>query len=480
MKTSFHQFDLIPAITEAVGDMGYTRPTPIQAEAIPAGLAGRDLIGCASTGTGKTAAFLIPILQRLNAGPRGKCGALILSPTRELAMQIDEQALALGYHVGLTAVSVVGGVDMRPQERALRAGAEMVVATPGRLLDHMRFGYVDFSALQVLVLDEADRMLDMGFLPDLRRILRALPVERQTLMFSATMAPEIRGLADDILRDPVVIMVGAQKPASGIVHSIYPVAQERKASLLTRLLRNEGMRMVLVFVKRKIDADRLARTVSRGGPRATSIHSDRRQEDRIAALEAFRRGDYPVLVATDVAARGIDVDGISHVVNFDVPFSSDDYIHRGGRTARAGAAGEVITFVSPDEEDALCAIEKAIGAVLPRVILPNFDHGKHERVPPAVRPADAGRRDRGRGDRSRRGGESAGGSGGSRGHKGPTGGARGRGDTTAPPPPAPHRSTAAPTATADPADRAAAAAQPRRRRRRGRRAKAGPPPATEA
>jgi ATP-dependent RNA helicase RhlE len=388
---------LIPALTEAVRDMGYTRPTPIQAEAIPVILAGRDLIGCASTGTGKTAAFLLPILQRLHAGAvHGKMRALVLSPTRELAMQIDEQALGLGYHVGLTAVTVVGGVDMRPQERALRAGADIVVATPGRLLDHMRFGYVDYSALEVLVLDEADRMLDMGFLPDIRRILAAIPVARQTVMFSATMPPDIRALANDILRDPVVVMVDAQKPASGIVQSVYPVAQERKARLLTTLLRRESMRSVLVFVKRKREADQLARAVSRSGVPATSIHSDRRQEDRIAALEAFRRGEYPVLVATDVAARGIDVEGISHVVNFDVPFSSDDYIHRGGRTARAGAAGEVITFVTPMEEEQLCAIEKAIGSVLPRVVLPNFDHGVHAHVPPPMARSDRGGRGPGR------------------------------------------------------------------------------------
>ena len=403
MTTSFQEFRLIPALLEAVADMGYTRPTPIQAEAIPVGLAGRDLIGCASTGTGKTAAFLLPILQRLHQGARGKCRALVLSPVRELALQLDEQALALGYHVGLTAVSVVGGVDIRPQERALRAGAEIVVATPGRLLDHMRFDYVDFSALEVLVLDEADRMLDMGFLPDIRRILRAIPSERQTMMFSATMPPEICQLASDILRDPVTILVGGQKLASGIAQSVYPVAQSRKAALLTTLLRSDAMRSVLVFVKRKADADRLARMVSRSGVAATSIHSDRRQEDRIAALEAFRRGEYPVLIATDVAARGIDVEGISHVVNFDVPFSSDDYIHRGGRTARAGAVGEVITFVAPDEEDDLCAIEKPIGTTLPRVILPNFDHGMHEHVPPAVRPA--GSRQRGRPPRRRNGGE---------------------------------------------------------------------------
>jgi ATP-dependent RNA helicase RhlE len=376
--------------------MGYTRPTPIQAEAIPVVLAGRDLIGCASTGTGKTAAFLLPILQRLHGGPaHGKLRALVLSPTRELALQIDEQALALGYHVGITAVAVVGGVDMRAQERALRAGAEIVVATPGRLLDHMRFGYVDFAALEVLVLDEADRMLDMGFLPDIRRILDALPKRRQTLMFSATMPHDIRRLADDILDDPVVVTVGAQKPATGIAHSVYPVAHARKGRLLTTLLRREAMTSVLVFVKRKRDADQTARLVSRSGVPATSIHSDRRQEDRIAALEAFRRGEYPVLVATDVAARGLDVEGISHIVNFDVPFSSDDYIHRAGRTARAGAVGEVVTFVSPAEEEQLRDIEKAIGTTLPRVVLPNFDHGTHVHVPPPVAPRRRRRRRRG-------------------------------------------------------------------------------------
>jgi ATP-dependent RNA helicase RhlE len=380
-------FPLIPPLTEAVRDMGYTRPTPIQAEAIPVVLAGRDLIGCASTGTGKTAAFLLPILQRLHGGPsQGKLRALVLSPTRELALQIDEQALALGYHVGITAVAVVGGVEMRAQERALRAGAEIVVATPGRLLDHMRFGYVDCAALEVLVLDEADRMLDMGFLPDIRRILEMLPERRQTLMFSATMPPDIRRLADDILDDPVVVTVGAQKPATGIAHSVYPVAHVRKGRLLTSLLRREAMKSVLVFVKRKRDADQTARLVSRSGVPATSIHSDRRQEDRIAALEAFRRGEYPVLVATDVAARGLDVEGISHIVNFDVPFSPDDYIHRAGRTARAGAVGEVFTFVSPAEEEQLRDIERAIGITLPRVVLPNFDHGAHVQVPPPVAP----------------------------------------------------------------------------------------------
>src|SRR5262245_33524166 len=394
MTSLADEFHLIPALTEAVRDMGYTRATPIQAEAIPVVLAGRDLIACASTGTGKTAAFLLPILQRLHGTSHGKMRALVLSPTRELAMQVDEQALALGYHVGITAVAVVGGVDLRPQERALRAGAEIVVATPGRLLDHMRSGYVDYSALEVVVLDEADRMLDMGFLPDITRILRALPERRQTLMFSATMAPAIRKLADDILSDPVVVMVGQQQPAQGIVQSVYPVAHDRKTRLLTTLLQQASMRSVLVFVKRKRDADQLARAVGRSGVRATSIHSDRRQEDRFAALDAFRRGQYPVLVATDVAARGIDVEGISHVVNFDVPFSSDDYIHRGGRTARAGAVGELITFVSPADEERLRDIEKAIGAIIPRVVLPNFDPGVHVQVPPPVQGRPRRRRRR--------------------------------------------------------------------------------------
>jgi ATP-dependent RNA helicase RhlE len=389
-----HEFTLIPALAEAVRDLGYTRPTPIQAETMPVILAGRDLIACASTGTGKTAAFLLPILQRLHGTSHGKMRALVLSPTRELAMQVDEQALALGYHVGITAVAVVGGVDLRPQERALRAGAEIVVATPGRLLDHMRSGYVDYSALEVVVLDEADRMLDMGFLPDITRILRALPERRQTLMFSATMAPAIRKLADDILNDPVVVMVGQQQPAEGIVQSVYPVAHDRKTRLLTTLLQQASMRSVLVFVKRKRDADQLARAISRSGVRATSIHSDRRQEDRFAALEAFRRGQYPVLVATDVMARGIDVEGISHVVNFDVPFSSDDYIHRGGRTARAGAVGELITFVSPADEERLRDIEKAIRTIIPRVVLPNFDSGVHVQVPPPMQSRPRRRRRR--------------------------------------------------------------------------------------
>ncbi len=379
MTTSMKDLRLIPALADAVADMGYTTPTPIQERSIPVVLAGRDLIGCASTGTGKTAAFLLPILQRLHNNPRHGCRALILSPTRELALQIDEQALALGYHLGLSAAAVVGGVDMGPQERALRAGSDLIVATPGRLMDHMRFKYVDLSAVEVLVLDEADRMLDMGFLPDVQRIIAALPATRQTLLFSATLSPRILKLAGDILRDPETVMVDRQEPASGIAQSTYRVDHGGKTSLLTTLLKLHEMRSVLVFVKRKADADRLARAVTRSGINATSLHSDRSQEERCAALEDFRRGDCPVLVATDVAGRGLDINAISHVINFDVPRCAEDYIHRGGRTARAGASGEVITFVAPDEEGLIGEIEDALGAALPRVEPPPSDrrHTNH-------------------------------------------------------------------------------------------------------
>jgi ATP-dependent RNA helicase RhlE len=263
-------------------------------------------------------------------------------------------------------------MDMGPQERWLRDGAAIVVATPGRLLDHMRFNYVNLSAVEILVLDEADRMLDMGFLPDIQRILDALPKKRQTLLFSATMSPTIRKLAADILIDPVTVTVDRQAPHAAIEQSVCAVDQDRKGALLSKLLRRDGMDSVLVFVRRKVDADRVARAVSRGGVPATSIHSDRSQKERIEALDGFRRGEFPVLIATDVAARGLDVSGISHVINFDVPHSSEDYIHRAGRTARAGATGDVITFVSPAEEERLRDIERELGTKLPRITVEGF------------------------------------------------------------------------------------------------------------
>lgn len=356
--------------------MGYTEATPIQAGAIPIVLAGRDLIGCAATGTGKTAAFLLPVLQLLSTGDQNRCRALVLSPTRELALQIDEQAQALGYHVGLSAAAVVGGVDMGPQERALRAGAAIVVATPGRLLDHMRFDYVDLSGVEILILDEADRMLDMGFLPDIQRILDALPKKRQTLLFSATMSPTIRRLTEEILTDPEEITVGRQAPNLAITQTLYPVSQERKSDLLAKLLKQPDMDSVLVFVRRKLDVNRVASAVRRIGVTAGAIHSGRTQEDRIDALEGFRSGRFSVLVGTDVAARGLDVNNISHVINFDVPNSPEDYIHRAGRTGRAGKTGDVITFVSPMEEDRLSDIQREIGMELPRSTMPDFDAGR--------------------------------------------------------------------------------------------------------
>ncbi len=398
---SITDLNLIPELLDAVADMGFTTATPIQAGAIPLAIAGRDLIGCASTGTGKTAAFLLPILQRLHGRSDGKVRALILSPTRELALQIDEQALALGYHVGLSAVAVVGGLDMGPQERALRAGAVIVVATPGRLMDHMRFDYVDLSQVEVVVLDEADRMLDMGFLPDIQRIFAALPKKRQTLLFSATMAPLIRKLADEILTDPASITVDRQAPNKEIVQTLHPVAQDRKTALLAKLLKEPDMDSVLVFVRRKLDVNRVASAVRRSGVDAQTIHSGRRQEERIAALEDFRTGRSPVLIATDVAARGLDVNDITHVINFDVPHSPEDYIHRAGRTARAGKKGDVITFVSPDEEDRLEDIQRTIGMKLPRTVVPGFEISESANAPRQHSPRGRGEGN-GAGPRGRR------------------------------------------------------------------------------
>ncbi len=367
---------LAPEVLAGLSDMGFTEPTPIQAKAIPLGAEGRDLIASASTGTGKTAAFLVPILHQLAGTKPGILRVLVLTPTRELALQIDEQALALGYHVGLSSVAIIGGVKMNPQEDAIRSGVEIIVATPGRLMDHMKQGYLDMSTVQFLVLDEADRMFDMGFLPDVHLIVANLPRDRQTLLFSATMPSKVRKLADTILRDPETVAVDPSKPADTLVHCAFSVAGRRKAALLGRILSYERHTSVIVFVKRKREADSLARAVRRSSRReAASIHSGRTQQERIAALEDFRTGTCPILIATDVAARGIDVDKVSHVVHFDVPRSPEDYIHRSGRTGRAGEDGEVITLVSPEEERDLAAIEKAIGTTIRREVMPKFDTG---------------------------------------------------------------------------------------------------------
>lgn len=375
----FHDFGLDPALLRAVDALGYEAPTPIQREAIPAILSGRDVIGTAQTGSGKTAAFLLPILQHLLRQAPGKTRALVLSPTRELAAQTDAALRQLAKGTRLRGVAVYGGAGMAPQEHALRAGVDVVVATPGRLLDHMGRRNVDFRSLQVLVLDEADRMLDMGFLPDVRRIVDALPRDRQTLLFSATMPLEIEQLSRSIMRNPVRIAVSPPyRPPPTIRHEVYPVPQHLKTALLVRLLGREDMMSVLVFVRTKRRADRVAHQVLQARFDVARIHGDRSQSQREIALAGFRSGRHQVLVATDVAARGLDVEGITHVINYDVPMVPTDYVHRVGRTARMEAEGEAITFVTSEEENDLHGIEKVLGKAIPRVTLPDFDY----RAPP--------------------------------------------------------------------------------------------------
>ena len=355
--------------------MGFVRPTPIQAEAIPPALAGKDVLACAQTGSGKTAAFLLPILHALIDKPRGTTRALVLAPTRELAAQILGDLQDLAVHTPVTGAAVFGGVSHGPQEHAFRSGVDVIIATPGRLLDHLRSPYAKLDRLEYLVLDEADRMLDMGFLPEIRKILRYVPARRQTLFFSATMPPPIRTLTQEMLRNPVSINRERQSlPPVGITQAVYPVTQELKSALLVTLLKRGDIRQALVFTRTKHRANRLADALSREGIHADRIHGNRSQGQRTQALAAFKSGRVPVLVATDIAARGIDVDALGHVVNFDVPLVPEDYIHRVGRTGRAEATGEAFTFVAPDERNELAAIERAVGRPLPRVTVPDFDY----------------------------------------------------------------------------------------------------------
>ncbi len=361
---------------QGLQDIGFARPTQIQADAIPPALEGKDILACAMTGSGKTYAFLLPVLNRLIDKPRGKTRALVLTPTRELAAQILESLNDIGMHTPVTAAAVFGGVGMGPQEHAFRSGVDVLIATPGRLLDHLRQPYANLDKLEVLVLDEADRMLDMGFLPEVRRILKHLPERRkQTLFFSATMPAQIATLAREMLNKPVTINVQRKAaPATGITQAIYPVSQELKSQLLIKLLKDGDMPQALVFTRTKHRANRLASQLVTAGIKAERIHGNRSQSQRTIALQGFKDGTYKVLVATDIAARGIDVEALGHVVNFDVPLASEDYIHRVGRTARAEATGEAFTFVSPEEEDDLRQIERAIGRKLPRVTIPDFDY----------------------------------------------------------------------------------------------------------
>jgi ATP-dependent RNA helicase RhlE len=374
---SFADLGLHPELLRATQRMGFEHPTPIQRAAIPPLLQGRDVLATAVTGSGKTAAFLLPILHHLLGKPRGTTRALVVAPTRELAAQIAEHLRDLAGHTGLTGAAVTGGVSMEPQVQAFRKGVDVLIATPGRLLDHFQYPYGRLPGLEYLVLDEADRMLDMGFLPDVRRILQHLPKRRRTLLFSATLPAPIVDLADDLLENPVALNVERKSaPAAGITHAVYPVPHELKSHLLLALLGQGPHRSVLAFTRTKHRANRLADFLERHGIACARIHGNRSQPQRTEALAGFKQGRFRVLVATDIAARGIDVEALGLVVNFDVPHVPEDYIHRVGRTARVHATGDAYTFVSPDEEEGFRAIERHMGQRVARHKVAGFDYAK--------------------------------------------------------------------------------------------------------
>jgi ATP-dependent RNA helicase RhlE len=380
----FEDLGLMPELLQAVADTGYTEPTPIQAQAIPVILQGKDILGGAQTGTGKTAGFTLPMLQRLarhastsSSPARHPVRALILAPTRELAMQVFENVKTYSKHLPLRAVCLYGGVDIRPQIAELKEGREIIVATPGRLLDHVQQKTVSFNSVEFLILDEADRMLDMGFIPDIKRILAMLPKERQSLLFSATFSEEIRKLADSMLKSPQLIEVARRNAVSEtITHRMYAVAQEDKRHLLVHILRHEQLRQVLIFVGTKFGASRLAHYLHRQGIEADAIHGDKSQQQRTEALEAFKAGRIKVLVGTDVAARGLDIDDLPHVINYELPHVAEDYVHRIGRTGRAGKLGDATSLVCPAEKQNLAAIEKLIKFQIEQVTAPGFSRNE--------------------------------------------------------------------------------------------------------
>jgi ATP-dependent RNA helicase RhlE len=388
---TFSAFHLHPHVAAGVRALGYETPTPIQRQAIPPVMAGHDLIGLAQTGTGKTAAFVLPILQRLLDGPRGRVRALIIAPTRELAEQIHTAIGELGRKTRLRSVTLYGGVSQARQVAALRAGVEIVVACPGRLLDHMGQRTVDLSQLEVLVLDEADRMFDMGFLPDVRRILAQLPRQRQTLLFSATMPDDVGKLARETLRRPVTVQVDHQRPLGTVAHALYPVAAHLKTALLLRLLaqlkQRSATESILVFTRTKHRAKRIAQQLAQAGHRATSLQGNLSQNARVAALAGFRDGSYQILVATDIAARGLDISQISHVINYDIPDTTEAYTHRIGRTGRMARTGDAFTLVTPEDDEMVRAIERALGRRVERRTLPDFDYAA-----PDTRPTPSGTR----------------------------------------------------------------------------------------
>ncbi|MDQ5986570.1 MAG: ATP-dependent RNA helicase RhlE [Syntrophus sp. SKADARSKE-3] len=373
---SFSSFNFHPQIAAGVNSLGYTTPTPIQAQAIPPVLEGHDVMGLAQTGTGKTAAFVLPMLERLLPGPRGKVRSLIIAPTRELAEQINEAIKIMARNTRLKSCTVYGGVSATPQINKLRAGVDIVVACPGRLLDHMNQKTINLTGLDILVIDEADRMFDMGFLPDIRRIIKQLPVKRQTLMFSATMADDIRKLTRDVLTNPVTVQVGHKAPLNTVSHALYPVEQHMKTGLLMALLKQTDMESILIFTRTKHRAKRIGQQLESAGYRATSLQGNLSQNKRQDALNGFRDGSYQILVATDIAARGIDVSTISHVINYDIPDTTDAYTHRIGRTGRAAKTGDALTFVSREDESLIRSIEYVMGKKIERRKLADFDYTK--------------------------------------------------------------------------------------------------------
>jgi ATP-dependent RNA helicase RhlE len=394
-KPSFSGLGLIPELLRAIAEQGYTEPTPIQAKAIPPILQRRDVMGAAQTGTGKTAGFALPLLQLLapqantSLSPaRHPVRVLVLTPTRELAAQVEESVRTYGRYLPLRSTVVFGGVDIDPQMKALHAGVEILVATPGRLLDHLHQRSVNLSRVEFLVLDEADRMLDMGFIPDIKRILAVLPKQRQNLLFSATFPEEVRRLAKELLHAPVTVEVAPRNaPADLVTHLVYPVPALRKRALLVHLIRSRDMRQALVFVRMKRDANRLARQLQHDGVVAKEIHSDRTQAERMQALEDFKLGKVPVLVATDIAARGLDIEELPFVINFELPHTPEDYVHRIGRTGRAGLPGEAISLVSPDEMKFLEDIERLLKRKLPRAVTPDsLAQARHPAHPREIRP----------------------------------------------------------------------------------------------
>lgn len=374
----FSKLGLDPDLVKAVRAMGFTEPTAIQAHAIPAAVEGKDLIGCSQTGTGKTAAFVLPILQRLRHSKPGgskQARALVVSPTRELCAQVDTMARDMARFSKLTSVPVYGGVPLPPQQKALAEGVDLLVATPGRLLDLEARRSVDLSKVEILVLDEADRLLDMGFLPDLNRILRLLPQKRQNMLFSATMPPDVQKLADHVLKDPVTIEIGQRRAlVEGVRQLAFPVMPTQKLTLLMAILERHPMEQVLVFCRTKHGADKVANRLEKANYSVARLHSNRTQQQREKALSGFRKGRYQFLVATDVASRGLDIEGISHVINYDVPQYAEDYVHRVGRTARASAEGDAMTLVTPDERRPLVAIEQFTGSSVPQGSLIGFEY----------------------------------------------------------------------------------------------------------